>query len=150
MIEIGMLRKICKFMFALRSNYSGFALVVANWICKGSNEEAKMQEVVAGAEKQHVWYMDVQKRMSDFLQKFTSASESAMNEQPVVNRMSVMQVRYSKQHEKDMSALERRQRKTIELSSARVKALRLAKSHSHVEESGSHWQAYDGYINPDA
>lgn len=109
-----------------------------------------MQEEVSGAEKQNVWYQDVQKRISEFLQNFTSASESAMNEQPVVDRMSAMQVRYSKQHEKDMFALERRQRKTMELSAARVKTLRLAKSHCHVEESGDHWQIFDGHINPDA
>ena len=108
-----------------------------------------MQDLVGGAEKQNVWYMDIQRRMADFLQKFTSASESAMNEQPVVDRMSAMQVRYSKQHDKDMFALERRQQKTMEQSAARVKALRLAKSHSHVEESGDHWQTFDGNVNPD-
>lgn len=105
-----------------------------------------MQEGVSGVEKQNVW-SDVQKKMSDFLHKFTSASEAAMKEQPVVDRMSAMQVRYSKQHDKDVSALERRRRKTMEQSVARVKALRLAKSHSHVEESGSSWQVYDEYIN---
>lgn len=108
-------------------------------------EDFLMQESVGGAEKQNVW-LDVKKKMSDFLNRFTSASEAAMNEQPFVDRMSAMQVRYNKQHDKDMSALERRQRKTMEQSAARVKALRLAKSHSHIEESGSNWQAYDEYI----
>lgn len=82
------------------------------------------------------------------MQRFSSASEAKMNEPPVIDRMSSLQERYSKQHNKDMSALERRQRKTMEQSVARIKAMKLAKSHSHVEQSGDCWQAYDDYINP--
>jgi hypothetical protein len=113
-----------------------------------TNEDCKMQEAADGVEKQNAWFFDVQKKVSEFLGKLTSASEVAMTNQPVIDRLSSLQVRYSKQHNKDISALEQRQRKTMEQSVARIKAMKLAKSHSHVEQSGDNWQAYDDQINP--
>ncbi len=94
---------------------------------------------------------DVHKKVSELLHKFfPKQAEMVMNEQSEKDRLSSLQVRYSKQHNKDISALERRQRKTMEQSAARIKAMRLAKSHSHVEQSGDNWQAFDDYINPNS
>lgn len=112
-------------------------------------EVFEMQEVTGGVGKQNVLSTDLLRKMSEFLHKlFPKQGETVMSEQSEKDRLSSLQVRYSKQHDKDMSALERRQRKTMEQSAARIKAMRLAKSHSHVEQSGDNWQAFDDYINP--
>lgn len=115
-------------------------------------EEWKMQEVGGGAEKRHAWFNQVQNKVSELLHKLScvkgNLSQSDQKKQSELDRLSSLQKCYSKQHNKDMSALERRQRKTMEQSAARIEAMKKAKSHFHIEQSGDNWQIYDNYLNP--
>jgi len=108
-----------------------------------------MRKASGDVGKQNDWFNVVQKKVSEFLHKFSCAqADMAPMEQSELDRLSSLQTRYSKQHNKDMTALERRQRKTMEQSAARIKAMKLAKSHFHVEQSGENWQVYNSSINP--